>query len=248
MGFDPHFVRQSDAMNPSMRRVRSAGRVLGALAAVLAPGLVLAWSPPARADIPPTCDFEDSLITCAAADVGKPCQGGGRCYAIPCLAAGATTSTTTLYKCYACATVMAAPDAGCSTTNMGTACGDGGTCTVNSSWCIGTGAKYVCASPAADQPTGPPAGEGGNGGASATGGAVGSGGSSATGGAVGSGGASATGGAVGSGGSSATGGSKSSGGGGCTVASGVPAAAGIAVGLIAIGLGLLGAGRRRRPR
>src|ERR1035438_6948179 len=84
----------------------------------------MAWAIPSRADIPPTCDTFDALITCAAADVGKACQGGGQCYAISC----GTTSDMTLYKCDACPAVVSAPDAGCAPSNFGTACGDGGTC------------------------------------------------------------------------------------------------------------------------
>jgi len=194
---------------------------------VLTPIVLLAATPPARADIPPTCDQEALLITCAAADVGKPCQGAGQCYAVSCSATTPGT-TSTEYKCDACPTVMPSNGAACSTTNVGTACGNGGMCTVLSSWCAGAGSKYVCATPAPAQPTGPPAGETGAAGAGGGGGAAGGGGASPSG----------TGGGSGS----------SGGGGGCAVIAGAPTTAGIAAGLMAIGLGLLALSRRRRAR
>ena len=220
--------------------------------------------PAARADIPPTCDMEASLITCAAADVGKPCQGAGQCYAVSCTATTPGTPTT-LYKCDACPTVLTTSSVTCSTSNVGTACGDGGTCTVLSGWCAAAaGSKYVCTMPAAAQPTGPPTGETGaaGGGGSSTSGAAGGGGSSTSGaaggggsstsGAAGGGGASATG-AAGGGGASASGtggggGSNSSGGGGCAVGAAAESTAGIAGGLVVIGLGFLSLSRRRRSR
>jgi hypothetical protein len=223
------------------------------LASTLAMIASLAWAPGARADIPPTCDEEASLITCAAADVGKPCQGAGQCYAVSCSATTPPTSTTTEYKCDACPTVLTTSTVTCSTTNIGSACGTGATCMVLSAWCVSANAssKYACATPAAAQPTGPPTGEtgaGGAGGASTTG-TAGAGGTSTTG-AAGGGGTSTTG-AAGGGGASATGtggASSSSGGGGCTVGSGTQTTAGIAAGLIVIGLGFLSLSRRRRPR
>jgi len=196
----------------------------------LTPIALLAAAPAARADIPPTCDMEASLITCAAADVGKPCQGAGQCYAVSCLATTPSTTTATEYKCDACPTVVTTSSVTCSTTNVGTACGTGATCTVLSAWCAAAGgSKYVCAMPAAAQPTGPPTGETG---------AAGGGGASSSG-AAGGGGASTTG----------TGGaSTSSGDGGCTIGAGTETTAGIAGVLIVIGLGFLSLSRRRRPR
>jgi MYXO-CTERM domain-containing protein len=214
-----------------MKRSRSIRQVAAALAAGSSMAFVLAWSPAARADVPPSCDLEASLITCAAADVGKPCQGGGFCYAVPC-ATGVGGTLSTMYKCDACPTVLPPPDGGCAPGNLGTACGDGGTCSGINSWCT-TSAKFVCSIPAAAQPTGPPAGE--------TGGAGGGGGSAGAGGG-------------GPGGASATGGTTqidnvgSSSGCGCAIGDGAPTAAVIAFGLIAIGIGLLAASRRRRAR
>jgi hypothetical protein len=192
-----------EAKEPMMHTIRYLVRQVAALAAVATAIALLAWSPMARADIPPSCDIEASLITCAAADVGKPCQGGGKCYAVSCVAGGSTTAST-LYKCDACPTVLPPPDGGCSPANFGTPCGDGGTCSSISSWCAAS-SKYVCSVPAAAQPTGPPAGE------PASGTGTGSGG-------------------------------------GCGIVSAVPTTAGIAAGLIAIGLALLAMGSRRRPR
>ena len=246
-----------------MNRLSSRARFLVVRAAsVVAPIALLAWSPIGRADIPPTCDGEASLITCAAADVGKPCQGAGQCYTVPCLVTGASPTTTTVYKCDACPTVMPSSGAACSTTNLGTACVNGGTCMVLSSWCAGAGSKYVCATAAAAQPTGPPAGEtgaaGAGGGASGTAGGGGAsttgtagGGGASTSGTAGGGGTS-TSGTAGGGGTSTSGtggGSSGSGnGGGCAVVAGAPTMAGIAAGLMAIGLGLLALARRRRAR
>ncbi|HEY6476000.1 MAG TPA: hypothetical protein VI456_05420 [Polyangia bacterium] len=232
-----------------MKRL-SLGRFLIARAIVVAPVALLGWSPTVRADIPPTCDGEASLITCAAGDVGKACQGAGQCYAVPCLATSSGT-TSTVYKCDACPTVMPANGQACSTTNLGTACGDGGICMVLSSWCAGASSKFVCATAAAAQPTGPPTGEtgaaGAGGGVSGTAG----GGGASTSGTAGGGGASTSGTAGGGGAStSGTGGgsSTSGGGGGCAVIAGAPTLAGIAAGLMAIGLGLLALSRRRRAR
>jgi hypothetical protein len=212
---------------------------------ILTPVFLLA-APAARADIPPTCEQEASLITCAAADVGKPCQGAGQCYAVSCSASTPPTTTTTEYKCDACPTVSTTSTVTCSTTNIGTACGTGATCIVLSAWCAGTGGKFVCATPAPAQPTGPPAGETGAAGAGGAG----------TRGAAGGGGASSTG-AAGGGAAGATGAAGSAGpgpkplpisDGGCAIGAGTETTAGIAGGLMAIGLGFLSLSRRKRSR
>jgi hypothetical protein len=135
---------------------------------------VMAWALPSRADVAPGCDAFDALITCAEADVGKACQGGGQCYAIPC----GTSTGMTVYKCDACPAILSAPDAGCAPTTFGTACGDGGTCSTTPTYCNTSAMKYVCRGPAPAKPTGPPAGEAGGsggGGGSAAGGTAGSG-------------------------------------------------------------------------
>jgi hypothetical protein len=225
-----------------MKRVRSL-----VLASTLATVALLA-SAPVRADIPPTCDMETSLITCAAADVGKPCQGAGQCYAVSCLATTPSTTTTTLYKCDACPTVLATSSVTCSTTNVGAACGTGATCMVLSAWCAAAGgSKYVCAIPAAAQPTGPPTGETGaaGGGGASSSGAAGGGGANVSG-TAGGGGSSAS--STGSGGGPGPKPLPGSGGGGCAVGAGAETTAGIAVGLVAIGLGFLSLSRRRRAR
>ena len=51
----------------------------------------------ARADTPLPCSQLDSETTCAPADVGKPCPGGGTCVSVSC--AGAGGGSTTLNKC-----------------------------------------------------------------------------------------------------------------------------------------------------
>src|SRR5262249_32884393 len=145
---------------------------------ILTPVILLAAAPGARADIPPACDQEASLITCAAADVGKACQGAGQCYAVSCSPVTPPTTSTTEYKCDVCPTVVTSSSVTCSTTNMGTACGAGGTCGVLSAWCLGTNPKYACLVAATGTPTGPPTGEtgaAGAGGASSTGAAGGGG-------------------------------------------------------------------------
>ncbi len=97
------------------------------------------WSLPGRADVAPTCSAFDALITCDAKDVGKPCQGGGQCYAVSC------GTGMTLYKCDACPAILSAPDAGCAPSTFGTACGDGGTCSSTQAYCNTSSTKYVCA-------------------------------------------------------------------------------------------------------
>lgn len=180
----------------------------------------MAWALPSRADIPPTCNTFDTLITCAAADVGKACQGGGQCYAVTC----GTTSAMTLYKCDACPAVVSAPDAGCAPGNFGTACGDGGTCSPRQAYCNTSAPKYICAGPAPAKPTGPPAGE--SGGAAGSGTAGSSGGAGASGGGAG-------------------GGSK---GDGCDVAPRATGPGAIALGLLIVGMAALFYDRRRKRR
>jgi hypothetical protein len=122
---------------------------------------------PARADVLGECSAID-LITCSATDVGKPCQGGGKCLAVPCSQAGATPTATMVYKCDVCPTIVSAPSPTCTISNMGTNCagGDGGsgTCAIISPQCqTATGAeKFSCQIPSTEKPTGPPAGEGGS--------------------------------------------------------------------------------------
>jgi hypothetical protein len=124
-------------------------------------------SAPARADILGTCDTLSDLITCKATDVGKPCQGGGSCMAVPCAMGQLGQGATMVYKCDTCPTIVAAPSGFCTFTNMGATCGDGdggsGTCSIISPQCqTATGAaKVSCQIPSTEKPTGPPAGEGG---------------------------------------------------------------------------------------
>jgi hypothetical protein len=180
---------------------------------------VMAWALPSRADIPPACDAFDALITCAAADVGKACQGGGQCYAVSC----GTSTGMTLYKCDACPAILSAPDAGCAPAKFGTACGDGGTCSTTPAYCNTSSMKYVCSGPAPAKPTGPPAGE--------TGGSGGGGGSAA--------------GGQGGRGVSDCPACKSS---GCAVAPRATGPDAIALGLLIVGLAALFYDRRRKRR
>jgi hypothetical protein len=205
-------------------RLAAGGLVLAAIAA---------WAPPAAADTLPLCDQSSSLITCAAADVGKPCQGGGMCYAMPCANIGGMNGM--VYKCDACPTVLAQPDGGCSQSNLGTPCSDGGTCSGINGYC-GAATKFVCSSPASSKPTGPPAGE--------TDGGAGGGAGSGTGGSAGS----SAGGGPGGGAGSGTSGGAGSSGGGCDVNYGAPTAGVIAIALVAVGMVFLVIGRRRRSR
>ena len=210
--------------------------------------VVATAAPPAAADLLPTCDQPSSLITCDAVDVGKPCQGGGMCYAMPCANIGAANGM--VYRCDACPTVLPLPDGGCSPSNLGTPCSDGGTCSGVNGYC-GATTKFVCSIPAAARPTGPPAGEtggsgGGSGGSSAGAGSAGStgtGNAGSTG--TGTAGSSAR---AGSGGGAGTSTTTSGGSGGCDVSSPAPGAGLIAVVLLGAGVVFLLIARRRRSR
>jgi hypothetical protein len=196
---------------------------------ILVVAAVVAWASPSRADLPPTCDYFDSFITCDAADVGKPCQGGGQCYAAVC---GNIGGGMTIYKCDVCPPISAAPDAGCAPGPTGTPCGDGGTCAYLEPYC-NSPSRYGCVGPAPAKPTGPPAGE--SGGASGARGGAGGGGGAGIGGAGGGGGGGA-------------GVCPSCKGGGCDVA---PRASGpgvIALGLLIVGALALAYDRRRKRR
>jgi hypothetical protein len=158
--------------------LKCAMRVNARLAAVLSLLAVASVAGRARADVLANCDSIDALITCAAADVGKPCRGGGSCYAIGC-ASGAMMTFTTVYRCDTCPPVIDTDGgAACSIPTLGMACGDGGTCGVRPSYCPQTSGKYVCQGPAGPAPSGPPADDagasdakGGAGGAGTSGGA-----------------------------------------------------------------------------
>jgi hypothetical protein len=128
------------------------------LLAAFALAVLSAWSAPARADIPPGCNAYDALITCAAADVGKPCQGAGKCYEVGCSNGG---DGEKLYKCDACPTIVGSSDE-CWEGNLGQPCGaDGGgaVCKTLPYHCARNG-KFACQTPATVKPTGPPAGSG----------------------------------------------------------------------------------------
>jgi hypothetical protein len=205
-----------------------------------------AWSLPSRADIAPTCNAFDALITCDAKDVGKACQGGGQCYAVSC------GTGMTVYKCDACPTILTAPDAGCEPSKFGTACGDGGMCASTQAYCNTSSTKFVCAGATPPKPTGPPAGE--NGGAS---GNTGMAGGSGPGGGGASGGSGGTGGGNASGGSGVLGGQSGAGAaacpscknsGGCDVAPRATGPGAIALGLLAVGMLALLYDRRRKRR
>lgn len=147
---------------------RSPGSPTLALAA-LALAILSLVGPEARADIPPSCGAQDSLITCAATDVGKPCQGGGQCFEIAC-SNGASSGK--VYKCDACPTIIEASTPACSIPTLEMACtgadGGTGTCAPISAHCATGAGKFVCQTPAAARPTGPPGGGTGDGGTDAT--------------------------------------------------------------------------------
>jgi hypothetical protein len=146
---------------------------------ILVVAAAVAWASPSRADLPPTCDYFDSLITCNAADVGKPCQGGGQCYAAVC---GNVGGGMTIYKCDVCPPISASADAGCAPGTSGTACGDGGTCAHIEPYC-NPPSSYGCVGPAPAKPTGPPAGESAGASGARGGGGGGAGGGAGVGGA-----------------------------------------------------------------
>jgi hypothetical protein len=210
------------------------------------------WSLPSRADVAPTCNAFDALITCDAKDVGKACQGGGQCYAVSC------GTGMTVYKCDACPAILSAPDAGCEPSKFGTACGDGGMCASTQAYCNTSSTKFVCAGPTPPKPTGPPTGEnGGASGSTGTAGGNGLGGGGASGGSGVGGGSGGTGGDNASGGSGVVGGQGGAGvaacpscksSGGCDVAPRATGPGAIALGLLAVGMLALLYDRRRKRR
>ena len=228
--------------SPARRRLPSVG---GGLALAL----VGFWSAPSRADLLGSCDALNDLITCAATDVGKPCQGGGKCVAIPCTNGQLGAGTTMFYKCDTCPTIVTAPAGTCSYTNLGSTCAaDGGadagsgTCGIVSSHCqadLGTG-KLECLIPATEKPTGPPAGETGGSGGAGTTGTAGHSGAGTAGSGVGSG-------TAGSGAAGSAAG-KSSTSSGCDIAPKPPKPTqiGLGLGLVAIGIVILLVDRARR--
>jgi hypothetical protein len=152
-----------------MTTMKNVPRRVIHLVAAATLAVLLLWSGPSRADIPAACDALANLITCAATDVGKPCQGGGQCFEMDCGGGANGMTLMKVYRCDACPTIVAAPAGTCTYSNFGTACGDGdggsGTCAILSPWCVqATGASKVsCQVPAGAHITGPPAGEGGGG-------------------------------------------------------------------------------------
>jgi hypothetical protein len=208
----------------------SPARPSKTLLAAIALAFAAFFAPGARADIAPSCDSEMSLITCNATDVGKPCQGGGKCFEISCSSSAGASSK--VYKCDACPTIIDTPAGTCGISNMGASCGDGdggtGTCGAIRYYCTtATSGKYPCHKPATETPTGPPSGAAGSG----TGGGAGTSGAAGT-----SGGAGTGGGAAGTSGAAGTGGGTAgtSGGSGCDVAPRATPSA-IGVGLVVLG-------------
>jgi hypothetical protein len=123
------------------------------LSATLAITLLSLWNSPSRADIAPLCGYGTAVI-CAATDVGKPCQGGGKCLEVACENG---PSPGTVYNCITCPTIVHAPAGSCTVSNMGTTCGDGdggtGTCGAINPSCNTTSDKFVCQTPAQTSPT-----------------------------------------------------------------------------------------------
>jgi len=136
----------------------------GLIAIAVVAGIVAAS--PARADLILSCSAYSSDITCAAADVGKPCQGAGTCFAFGC-SSGSSMTYSMVYRCSTCPTIVASDagadgGTGCSIPNIGAPCAGGGICTdvPGPGNCNPTSNKYVCAIPyTGPEPTGPPAGE-----------------------------------------------------------------------------------------
>jgi hypothetical protein len=188
------------------------------LFAALALGFVALGAAPARADIPPSCDTQASLVTCAATDVGKPCQGGGQCFEISC---SSGTSSSKIYKCDTCPATIEVAAGTCGPGTFGTACGDGkGTCGALKSYCAtAASGKYACVATA--QGTAGSGGGGSTGGAGATGSAGADGGADA--------------------------GTTTSSGGGCDIAP-TPKPGMIGLGLVVVGLVFFAVERLRRRR
>jgi hypothetical protein len=211
---------------PTLRSLRQAAFALA---------LVTLGALPARADIPPSCDAQGALINCAATDVGKPCQGAGKCYEIQCVAGG--DGVAKVHKCDVCPTIVATPLIACTINNLGSPCSNGenanATCGAIPSHCNTTTDKFVCRKPSLETPTGPPSGGGGAGGAGATGSAGTTGGAGAAG-------------SAGTGGGG-TGASTGSSGGGCDVAPN-PSQGMIGIGLVIAGLVFVVVERIRRRK
>jgi hypothetical protein len=142
--------RSSPASLASLASIASIAP-LRALAAAFALAALTLWSLPSRADIPPSCDSESSLVTCAATEVGQPCHGGGTCFEMTCGSSAGPLSK--VYKCDTCPTIIAAPSGTCTFDNMGSTCGDGdggtGTCAALRYYCNSTPDKFVCVAPPA---------------------------------------------------------------------------------------------------
>ncbi len=154
-------------------------------AATLAITLLSLWNSPSRADLLPTC-ASDTAIICAATDVGKPCQGGGKCFEVAC-ENGAYPGK--VYNCITCPTIVHAPTGSCTISNLGTTCGDGdggtGTCGAISPSCNTTSDKFVCQTPAQTVQTNDAGGDDAGGGSAGSGsGAAGVGSAGAAGAAV----------------------------------------------------------------
>jgi hypothetical protein len=152
-------------MTTTMLRPSASNRPRLAFAASALALISLAFAAsPARADILGECSAITDVIQCSATAVGLPCQGGGKCTAIPC---SASQKASMIYACDTCPTIISVPDGTCTLGNMGTTCGnsgDGGTgtCAIISPQCqASTGAaKVSCQIPSTEHPTGPPAGDG----------------------------------------------------------------------------------------
>jgi hypothetical protein len=94
----------------------------------------LSFTTLAMADVPPMCDQFSDRVTCAQADLGKPCATGGTCYEVHCAAGRpGIDPSQTLYKCEVCPPPL---DAGACSSTYGAPCADdAGTCRKAPAWC-----------------------------------------------------------------------------------------------------------------
>jgi hypothetical protein len=103
----------------------------------------------AAADVPPACDNFIDRVTCAQADVGKPCPTGGTCYDVQC-APGAGGANNHLYKCEVCPPLI---DGGTCAAQYGAPCADdAGTCRKAPAWCQVNVIGFACLGPNPELP------------------------------------------------------------------------------------------------
>jgi len=137
-------------------------------------GLVAILTPSLASADAASCATVANDVTCTAAEVGTPCPSGGKCVEFSCPDA-AGSSSTVVYKCKACPTVVADANQTCNMAqDIGKSCGTQATCRLSPPDC---NLGYVACLEGAV-----PTGAGGGSASPTTGGAPSSAGGSASGG------------------------------------------------------------------